>query len=132
MFTLSAVSKLISPETFEAILRQHQILPAAWLRPFAYVLPIVEVLSGTFVLLGLFLRPALAAAGIQLIVFLGALGLALARDIDLSDCGCFAGFGWQETPEQAIGRDIILLALAAWLWRKPSTRFTLDSWFTET
>lgn len=132
VFILSAVSKFISIETFEAVLRQYQMLPAGWLRPFAHVLPIVELVTGTFVLLGLFLRPAIAIVGIQLIMFLGALGLALARGIDLSDCGCFAGFGWQETPGQAIGRDIILLGMTAWLWWKPSTRLTLDAWFAET
>ncbi|MFQ5693860.1 MAG: MauE/DoxX family redox-associated membrane protein [Nitrospinota bacterium] len=128
VFVLSAVSKAVSPESFEAILRQHQVLPAGWLRPFAYTLPWVELVSGTFLLLGLFYRVALAAAGIQLVVFLGALLLAVGRGIDLSDCGCFAGFGWRETPAQAVVRDLVLLAMAAWLWRKRTGRFTLDRW----
>lgn len=131
VFVLSAVSKLISPESFEAVLRQHQALPGAWVLPFAHVLPWVELLSGTFLLLGLFTRTALAAVGVQLVVFIGALASALARGIDLTDCGCFAGFGIREPLPVALARDAALLALAVWLWKKPAPRFTLDRWLGE-
>lgn len=94
------------------------------------MLPVVEILLGVLLVLGLFTRAAAAAGGLLMVVFIVGIISAWSRGLAI-DCGCF-GTGGPVDPEETtylfdIVRDLVFLALAAWLVVRPRTLFALDT-----
>jgi hypothetical protein len=112
MFIYAAILKIDSPQDFADRIAAYQILPAAVINIVALGLPLFELVCGLLVLSGFYM--GLGALGIfgMLSAFVGALGIALLRGLSI-DCGCFGGHSWLDmNPWMALGRDVILLALA--------------------
>jgi uncharacterized membrane protein YphA (DoxX/SURF4 family) len=123
VFVLAGAAKLAAPGSFAAALAAYDVLPPAALRPLTLTLPLVELLVGVWLALGLFTRAAAWAAVALLATFMAAIGQALLRGISLEDCGCFGGLtqavpaltsvlggsslGWRD-----VARDAIYAALA--------------------
>jgi uncharacterized membrane protein YphA (DoxX/SURF4 family) len=129
IFLLTGVGKAADPAGFMRDIRAYQMLPGALVTAMAYGLPWLEILLAVYLLAGLYLRWAAAITGALLVVFMVAMGQALARGLTL-DCGCFgAGLGGVALREEvsigSILRDAVLLALAVHLILVPS-RWTVD------
>jgi uncharacterized membrane protein YphA (DoxX/SURF4 family) len=128
VFVFSGFIKLISPsEEFAEVIRSYQLAPESLLYPLALVIPWIEVLSGAFLVLGLFSRTAAALVAFQLAGFMTVLSIVIATGIDLEDCGCFAALGFKETPLQALIRDAVLLAMVLVFIFSRNRSFSLDS-----
>lgn len=112
IFLYAGVVKGLDPPGFAQAIYNYRILPGWLINPVAILMPWIEVVVGVSLLLGLWAQGgSLVAAGL-LAVFGAALGLNLARGLDI-DCGCFstasAGSGntlWY------LARDLSLLAMA--------------------
>lgn len=111
--------------------RGYQILPYDLAVVVGYLLPIVEVILGVLLILGLFIRPAALLSGLIMLAFVIGIAQAWARGLAI-DCGCFGGGGTIALEEaQAkypwdIARDMGLMLLAAWLTFRPRSPFSLD------
>mgnify|MGYP002737921508 CR=1 FL=1 len=123
--------KLPNLEASVLAVRGYQILPYEMAVVVGYLLPIVEVILGLLLLLGLFTRPAAVLSGLIMVAFIIGIAQAWARGLAI-DCGCFGGGGEISLAEaQAkypvdIARDIGLLLLASWLAWRPKSPFSLD------
>jgi uncharacterized membrane protein YphA (DoxX/SURF4 family) len=129
LFILSGSEKLMAPpEEFMQVIKGYQILAPPFLRPAALLLPWLELLSGVFLLVGLFYQISVRAVGALLILFTAAIGSALLRGISMEDCGCLKSLGFRESVPVALARNLILLLF--WLNllfdRKP--KWTVDHW----
>jgi uncharacterized membrane protein YphA (DoxX/SURF4 family) len=98
------------------------------------VLPVLEIALGVLLVLGLLTRAAAAAGGLLMVVFIAGIVSAWSRGLAI-DCGCF-GTGGPVDPEETtylvdIVRDLVLLALAAWLVVRPRTPLALDTLLTK-
>lgn len=112
LFIYAGVLKAMDPALFAQEISNYHLIP--W--PDAVVLlaiylPWFEILSGAAVAFRRWYLGGLAALGIMLIVFTGALSYAWARGLDIS-CGCF---GREAKNVKAnfpllVGRDIAMLA----------------------
>ncbi|MGB6064849.1 MAG: MauE/DoxX family redox-associated membrane protein [Desulfomonilaceae bacterium] len=89
LFIYASVYKIIDPTSFAASIRNYVIIPAAWSNIAALTLPWVEVLVGTFLILGIQTRPSALLTTGMLGLFLGALVYAYHIGLDI-DCGCFS------------------------------------------
>ncbi len=128
VFVLSGFLNLIFPsEEFAEVIRSYQLAPESLLSPLALVIPWIEVLSGAFLVTGLFSRAAAALVAFQLAGFMTVLSIVVAAGIDLEDCGCFAALGFKETPLQALIRDAVLLAMVLVFIFSRNRSFSLDS-----
>ncbi|WP_238154601.1 MauE/DoxX family redox-associated membrane protein [Ornithinimicrobium sufpigmenti] len=98
------------------------------------MLPVVEIVLGVLLVLGLFTRAAAAAGGLLMIVFIAGIASAWARGLTI-DCGCFGSGGPVEPGETTylldILRDLLFLAMAAWLVVRPRTPLALDTLITK-
>lgn len=103
-------------------------------RVLGTVLPVVEIVLGVLLVLGLFTRAAAAAGGLLMVVFIDGIASAWARGLAI-DCGCFGTGGPVEPGETTylldILRDLLFLAMAAWLVLRPRTPFALDTLITK-
>lgn len=113
VFGAAAVLKLRALEEFVGVVHNYRLLPEAWVRPVAYALPPFE----GAVALGLLIEPArpyaAAGAAVLLVVFAIAMGVNLTRGRRHIDCGCFASALKQQLSWGLVGRNAVLLALAA-------------------
>ncbi|WP_375493993.1 MauE/DoxX family redox-associated membrane protein [uncultured Jatrophihabitans sp.] len=126
----ASLSKLANPRTFLLAVRAYDATPEWLSKAIAYGLPVLELVVGVMLVLGILTRIVAAVAGVLFLVFLIGLVQAAARGIQL-ECGCFGGGGaTQGSTNYAwdILRDIGLLVLAAYLVVWAATRFSLDEY----
>lgn len=129
-FLVAGIAKLLMPpEEFIYSLRSYQIIPTGLISPIAILLPGIELLSGSCLLLGFFTRIASLAIAVQLSIFMALMALVIVSGIDLKECGCFGILGITETPGQVIIRDVILLIMVLVLWFTKNHRYALDNLF---
>jgi len=116
VFLYASVHKVIAPAEFSRTVYHYQLLPAAAINLIAIVLPWIEGVVGICLILGVKMRGAAGIAVVSLLVFLVAMGSALARGLNI-DCGCFAAAGTKLGFDRIVG-DLVLLAAAALLYRE--------------
>jgi uncharacterized membrane protein YphA (DoxX/SURF4 family) len=119
VFVAAALPKVADPPGFAKAIWNYQLCPAFMIHPAALILPWLELLCGLCLCLGLWTRAAAAWTLALLLVFMGALGLNLARHHPV-ECGCFTTLSRPLTDAErmadlrwALARDLALVALAA-------------------
>ena len=129
-FLVSGFAKLLlPPEEFIQVLHSYQVIPEVLFSPLTILLPGIELLSGSCLILGFFTRAASIVILIQLGSFIALMSVVIFSGIELKECGCFGSLGIQETPEQVIIRDAILLIMALVLFITNKHRYALDNLF---
>lgn len=82
-------------------------------------IPLIEVLLGAYVLIGLYTRIAAAIALAEFLVFAAAIASVVVRGIPAS-CGCFGPGDTRPASWEEVARDLALAAIAAFIvWRGP-------------
>jgi putative oxidoreductase len=97
LFVYASIYKILSPADFATAIRNYLILPPAWSNLAALMLPWVELVAGSFLMLGIESRPAALLVTGMLGVFLAAMVYAYSIGLDI-DCGCFG------SPQSSAGR----------------------------
>lgn len=109
--------------------RAYEILPISVANFFGLLLPFLEVAVGLLLLVGAAIRVNAAIAGVLMLLFIAAITQAGLRGLSI-DCGCFGGGGAVEPGKTQylaeIARDTGLFLLALYLYRYPSSKFSLD------
>lgn len=132
VFVTFGVAKAFeSPEEFMTAIVQYQLIPNQLLYAFAIALVIAEIVFGLCFLLGLWMRQAIVGLLALLMMFVLAIGQAMARGLVLDSCGCSGSvISLGDTPQDVLIRDGVLFALMVWAWvRRAAHRWTLDAWF---
>lgn len=125
IFLYAGLPKAIEPIPFLLAVRNYIILPDVVIPSFTLLLPMVEIVAGALLLLGVWVRPSALIVGGMVVMFLVAIVSAIARGIDI-DCGCFAS-GESHVGIELILRDIgmfamllpLFLARRRWLALRP-------------
>jgi uncharacterized membrane protein YphA (DoxX/SURF4 family) len=110
--------------------RAYQLLPYDLAGYVGYGLPVLEIIIGLLLIVGLFTRAASLVAGLLMLAFVIGISWAWAKGLSI-DCGCFGGGGEIASARTAypleLTRDVALLVAAGWLVRRPATAYALDS-----
>ncbi len=110
--------------------RAYRILPEAVVPTVGHTLPMIELVLGGLLLLGLFTRVAGVLSGLFFIAFIIGISSAWARGLEIN-CGCFGNGGVPAHPQREyaleILRDLGLLACSVWLVIWPRTKFSVDN-----
>lgn len=122
--------KVPHPEASVTAVRAYQLLPTEAADVVGQALPIIEVIVGALLILGVFTRWAAVVGGLLMVAFIIGIASVWARGISIN-CGCFGDGGvdpdaMSKYPWE-IARDVVLLAGAALLAWRPRTPFSLDS-----
>lgn len=110
VFIYASWDKLLQPDGFAQAIYHYRLVPLSLLHPLALLLPMTELVLGLGLILGVLRRGAALLAAFLTVVFLVAIGTALARGLDIS-CGCFHTDGGHGVGLDLFGRDLILLLL---------------------
>ncbi len=108
IFIYASIDKIAHPDQFAEIVYNYKLMPGMTVNVMAIVLPWVEMVAGLFLVLGLWIKDSAAILGALLLVFIGAIGINLARGLDF-DCGCFSTAGHKNASILLIVRDLVLL-----------------------
>lgn len=129
-FAYAGLLKLPDPAASARAVRAYQLLPESLVPAFGYGLPVLEVLIGLVLILGLHVRLGAVLASVLLVVFMAAIASAWARGLQI-DCGCFDAGGEVGAGETSYGRELLrdaaLLLTALALVRWPRSRLALDT-----
>lgn len=109
VFLYAAWDKLLHPQAFAQAIHFYRLVPIPLLHSWAHLLPVLELVLGLALVLGVLRRGAALLAGLLTIVFMVAITAALARGLDIS-CGCFHTDGGHGVGLELLVRDAILLA----------------------
>lgn len=93
---VAGVDKLAAPEVFGANIYNYQILPVELVNIAALLFIWAEIAVGILLIVGAAIRGSAFVSGLMLVLFVIAIGSAMARGLKI-DCGCFAG----KTPVQS-------------------------------
>ena len=129
VWIVAGVLKLPDPAASVRAVRAYDLLPEAVVPMVGHLLPVVEVVVGTALVLGLLTRGGALVSALLFLVFVGGIASVWARGISI-ECGCFGGGGARQDASSSypleIARDVALLALSVFLVWSPRTRFALD------
>jgi uncharacterized membrane protein YphA (DoxX/SURF4 family) len=126
---LAGALKVTHPAVSARAVRAFQILPFDFAGYVGYALPVVEILIGTLLVVGLYTRVSAVVGGLLMLAFVIGISSAWARGLRI-ECGCFGGGGTIGAAQTHylgdILRDLGLSACAAWLVVRPRTALSLD------
>jgi uncharacterized membrane protein YphA (DoxX/SURF4 family) len=88
LFIYASISKIVHPYAFAKIIYNYQLLPETLIYISAVVLPWVEMISGLFLVAGIFKRTSAIILSSLLFIFIIAISTNLIRGLNF-DCGCF-------------------------------------------
>ncbi|MEV0820459.1 MauE/DoxX family redox-associated membrane protein [Nonomuraea rubra] len=122
--------KIGNPADSVVAVKAYQLLPESIAVAVGYALPILEIVVGVLLVVGLLTRVAAVVAALLMLAFVFGIGWAWAKGLRI-DCGCFGGGGQLGAGQEPtylldILRDFGLVLLGAWVARFPPGRFALD------
>ena len=128
-----AAGALKFPDPTESVraVRNYRLLPESGVPLVGHALPVLEVLIGVCLLLGLLVRANAVLSAVLLLAFIAGIASAWARGLSI-ECGCFGGGGGTLDDYAAqypweIARDVGLLLASGWLVMRPRTPWALDN-----
>ncbi len=128
VWIVAGLIKLPDPAGSVRAVRAYQLLPEAVVPAVGYGLPLLEVVLGVFLVLGVAVRFGAIVSAVLLGAFLVGVSSAWARGLAI-DCGCFGGGGAVASDQTRYGTEVLrdgaLLVVAAALIRWPASRFAL-------
>jgi uncharacterized membrane protein YphA (DoxX/SURF4 family) len=123
--------KIGAPAVSVQAVKAYQLLPDTLATVVGHGLPILEIIVGVLLVLGLLTRTSAVIGGVLMVAFLIGISSAWARGLRI-DCGCFGGGGTLSADQDPgyiweLLRDAGLLICAAWIVYRPPGRFAMDS-----
>lgn len=112
IFVYAAVLKIRDPAAFAQAIKYYKLMPLGTVNAMALLLPWWELAAGLAILVPHWRRAGAGVIFALLLVFTVAVGLAIARGLDIS-CGCFGTASRKNTTSTLLG-DLGMLA-AAWI-----------------
>jgi uncharacterized membrane protein YphA (DoxX/SURF4 family) len=131
VWIVAGVLKLPDPTENVRAVRAYELLPESIVPVVGHGLPILEILVGTCLVLGVLTRVIGVLSGLMLLAFIIGISSAWARGLQI-ECGCFGGGAGPAVNATAkypweIARDVGLLLLSAFLVWQPRTRLSVDN-----
>jgi uncharacterized membrane protein YphA (DoxX/SURF4 family) len=90
IFLAAGLVKIGSPAPLALAIENYRLVPSSLVSAVAIILPLLEIVVGLELILGIFTRAAAFAAGLLSSAFGLAVLSALVRGLDI-ECGCFSG-----------------------------------------
>lgn len=114
VFLMSAVPKLAAPRQFANDVQHYRMLPRPLASAFGYALPYAELAAAALLIAGVYTEWAALGIAVMLVVFVIAVGVAMARKLNVS-CSCFGLLYRERVGWTTQVRDAILLAMALFI-----------------
>lgn len=129
LFLLSGFSKLIQPyEYFQIAISMYQIVPDGFLPITAMLLPWIEMLFGTYLLIGYFQNMSATVLLALTAIFQLILAQALLRRLPIDECGCFGAGNIHLTLYQSFTLDTVIALALIFISTDTIRMYSLDNY----
>ena len=131
VFIVSGFIKLMQPyQNFLSVVHSYEILKDPLADWFAIAMPWAEFILGVFLILGLWVRPAILSLWAMNTIFIIALASALIRRLPIQECGCF-GESFSLPPQWMLALDVLMWCLFMMMagYFESTRTFSLDKKF---
>ncbi len=115
IFIYASYDKIRHPAAFAKAVYNYQILPDGFINLTAIVLPWLELVLGSFLIIGFWLPGTVVICNLLLMTFTGALLFNMARGLDIG-CGCFSTTAESAINFRTVLRDASFLIPAVYLF----------------
>jgi hypothetical protein len=112
VFATTAIGKMRNWRTFEGVVANYRMLPEVLVRPFAYGLPLLELLVAVGLVTLRAPYPECVTAAL-LGLFAAAMGVNILRGRQSIDCGCFSSTLKQTLRWSLVARNLVMIVLLA-------------------
>jgi len=131
VWVAAGLLKLPDPTESVRAVRNYRLLPEAVVPFVGHSLPVLEVIVGLCLLVGLLVRPAAVVSSLLMAAFVVGIASAWARGLSI-EWGCFGGGGGPALDAAAkypweLARDVGLLLASGWLVWRPRTPWAVDN-----
>jgi uncharacterized membrane protein YphA (DoxX/SURF4 family) len=131
VWVVAGALKIPDPTESVRAVRNYRILPESVVPMVGHSLPVLEVLVGVCLLLGLLVRANAVLSCALLLAFIAGIASAWARGLSI-ECGCFGGGAgtledYASKYPREIARDVGLLLASGWLVLRPRSPWALDN-----
>ncbi|MAY96701.1 MauE/DoxX family redox-associated membrane protein [uncultured Nocardioides sp.] len=113
VWIVAGALKVPDPGSSVQAVRAYRLLPEAVVPTVGQLLPVVEVVVGLALVVGLLTRTMAVESAVLFVAFIIGIASAWARGLTI-DCGCFGGGGYDPDAAEKypweIARDVALLA----------------------
>ena len=115
VFIYAGFDKILHPSAFAEAVYNYKILPDGLINLTAIVLPCLEFVLGTFLIIHFWMPGTVVMSNLLLITFIGALLFNMARGLNIN-CGCFSTTAVESSMNiLTVLRDTSFLAIAVYL-----------------
>jgi len=128
-FILAGLLKISDPAKFAEDVSNYRLLPYEWTNLVAIFLPWIELVTGLFLLTGVWMKAAALVATAMTLTFFVVIVSALARGLNI-ECGCFGTIGGKHIGLVNLAIDSVLLILSLIL-ALPSKTHPANDTFSE-
>ena len=111
VFIVSGLDKINNLDAFAISIENYRLFPTQIINIFAITIPWIELISGAFLLLGIYIKENSIIIASLLFVFTTAVIIAVARGLDI-DCGCQGTFDGQKVGLLKIIENVSLFIVA--------------------
>ena len=119
----AGIVKIRNPEAFIKIVKAYNLLPEELVVLWGIFLPWIELVTGLFLISGLWHRSAVLSSSGLFFVFSAAVSINILRGADIN-CGCF---GFNDTNLYVVLlQDLVFLLCCYFLFFLKSTPYSLD------
>jgi len=123
IFIWAAISKIADPLSFAQDVKNYRLVGQLLSFLTALFLPWIELITGIFLILGIFPRACALLLSLLLTFFIILVTITIIRGIDV-ECGCFGTFS-RRTDFWLILEDLIWLIISLLLLFSPANDFSL-------
>ena len=89
VFVYAGFEKILHPSAFAEVVYKYKILPDELINFMAIMLPCLELVLGTFLIIRFWMPGTVVMSNLLLMTFIGALLFNMARGLNIN-CGCFS------------------------------------------
>ena len=117
-FIYASYHKILAPAEFAKLIYGYDLFPPATINLIAIIIPFVELITGTALIIGIYSQSAVLTINAMLAFFILIISINLIRGHEF-DCGCFSVQSDQiaDSPSLMLGRNLMLLVLGIYiLW----------------
>ena len=111
-FIYASFHKIMVPADFAKIVYGYSLFPEIFINLIAIILPLLEIIAGLALIIGVYPRSAAIIINGLLLAFIVVLSINLIRGHEF-DCGCFSAgqSGYFSSPGVTLVRDVIYFIL---------------------
>lgn len=115
-FIYASYHKIIAPAEFAKLIYGYELFPAETINLIAIVIPFVELITGTALIIGIYPQSAALIINAMLVFFILIISINLIRGHEF-DCGCFSVQSDRvaDSPGIMLARNLGLLTLGIYI-----------------